>query len=123
MTKENNTVVWTEIPATDFERATKFYEGVLNASLNRDNTGPNPLAFLPAVNEDAISGHIYPGKPAPKGTGATIHLTVDCSLDVAKERITKAGGEVVSDVIEIPPGSFFYAVDTEGNSIGIFEYK
>lgn len=123
MTKEKNTVVWAEIPAADLERAIGFYGALLGTEPKRNTMGPNPMADLPIVGEKSVSGHIYPGSPAPKGTGPTIHLSVDCSLDVAKERVTKAGGEVVSDVIEIPPGSFFYALDTEGNSIGIFEYK
>jgi predicted enzyme related to lactoylglutathione lyase len=39
------------------------------------------------------------------------------------ERVRKGGGEVLSEVVHLPVGSFFYAQDTEGNSLGIFKYK
>ena len=37
------------------------------------------------------------------------------------ERVKQAGGTVVSPIIQIPPGRFFYATDPDGNSIGLFE--
>jgi predicted enzyme related to lactoylglutathione lyase len=53
----------------------------------------------------------------------TAHLAVQDDLSDAMARVRQGGGEVVSDVIEIPIGSFFYAKDTEGNSLGLFKYK
>ncbi len=54
---------------------------------------------------------------------ATPHFAVSDALSDAMERVRKGGGEVVSDVIDIPVGSFFYAKDTEGNSLGLFKYR
>lgn len=122
MTQALNRLVWTEIPVTDLDRAMAFYAKVLGEPLKRDDTGPNPMAMLPYSGElGAASGHLYPGKPAPKGEGTTVHLAVPFELDDAMARIGEAGGEIVSDVITIPAGSFFYAIDTEGNSLGIFK--
>lgn len=39
-----------------------------------------------------------------------------------KKRVTDAGGKVVSDTIDIPPGQFFYATDPDGNSLGFFKF-
>lgn len=114
-------VVWAEIPVTDMARARTFYAGLLGGELKEDTTGPNPIAFLPCDGEDVVAGHLYPGKPAARGTGPTIHLAVNGDLDAAMERVREGGGEVVSPVISIPAGSFFYAHDTEGNSVGLFK--
>ena len=39
--------VWFEIPATNFERAVKFYEAVFQVTLRRENIGGD-LAVFPA---------------------------------------------------------------------------
>ena len=112
-------VVWAEIPVADMARAKAFYASLLGAPLVDEEAGPNPLAMLPRTSEDEVAGHLYPGKPAPNGTGPTIHLRVD-ELQSAMVRVREGGGEVVSEIVTIPAGSFFYAIDTEGNSIGLF---
>ena len=112
--------VWTEIPATDLDRAIAFYSAVFNTELKKDETGPNPLAMFPTSTPGGIAGHIYPGKPAADGAGPTIHLACPDKLEDALARVTEAGGTVLSDVVTIPPGRFAYCLDTEGNSIGVF---
>lgn len=115
-------VCWMEIPVTDMDRATAFYNTVLETELKRDDTGPNPMATFPyPADKPSVAGHLYPGKPPAKGTGPTIHLAVPGKLEAALERVTQAGGEVVSPAIAIPPGRFAYALDLDGNSIGLFE--
>ncbi len=116
-----NRVVWAEIPVSDLSRATKFYETVLNEPLKLDETGPNPIALLPYPGGSGASGHLYPGTPAKRGDGATVHLAVYDELETAMGLVKEGGGDVVSDVVTIPAGSFFYAIDTEGNSLGIFK--
>ncbi|MEQ8507207.1 MAG: VOC family protein [Rhodospirillales bacterium] len=113
--------VWTEIPVTDLERATAFYNAVFETELNRiEDMGPDPIAMFPTSDKNGVAGHLYPGKPAPAGTGSTIHLQSPGDLDKARERVLEAGGAVVSEVITIPDGKFFYCQDPDGNSIGIF---
>lgn len=119
-TLTHHTVAWTEIPVTDLERAMAFYGAVLELTLTRTDAGPNPIADFPH-GEGAVSGHLYPGQPAPAGTGPTIHLGVPGTVEEAAERCTRAGGTLVGPVIEIPPGRFQYAQDLDGNSIGLFE--
>ena len=118
-----NRLVWAEIPVTDMARARAFYSAVLKGDLAENSDGPNPVAFLPYDGGDAASGHLYPGKPAARGTGPTIHLSVADALEATMERIRSNGGEVVSDVVSIPSGDFFYALDPDGNSIGFFKMK
>ena len=120
--KPENFTVWAEIPATDLDRAMAFYATVFQTELAKDESGPNPVAMFPTATPKGVAGHLYPGKPATEGSGPTIHLACPDKLEDAVERVTKAGGTVLSDPITIPPGRFAYCLDTEGNSIGIFSY-
>ncbi len=113
-------VAWTEIPVSDLKKAVAFYNDVFDYGLKIDDSGPNPLAML---NGAGVSGHFYPGKPAGDGSGPTIHLNVPGRLEDTTARWKKAGGTVLTDPIEIPPGRFAYALDPDGNSIGLFEAK
>lgn len=114
---------WAEIPVTDMDKGKAFYGKVLGVELVDSNDGPNPMAVLPTKDGMGIAGHLYPGTPAPKGTGNTVHIAATDRLETIMTRVTEAGGEVVSPSIDIPAGSFFYALDPDGNSIGFFNYK
>ncbi|NNE80914.1 MAG: VOC family protein [Silicimonas sp.] len=117
-----NAVVWTEIPVRDLDRGMAFYSKVFDYALNRDESGPNPISFIPTGDsENGIAGHLYPGDPAAPGTGPTIHLAVPDTLEATAARFASAGGTVKSDPIAIPPGRFQYGEDPDGNSIGLFE--
>ncbi len=115
-------IVFTEIPVSDPERACRFYETLLQGALVRDDNGPNPVWMLPHTADGHAAGHLYPGQPAAGGAGMTAHFAV-ADLEGAMERVRIAGGAIVSDVIDIPIGAFFYATDTEGNSLGLFRYN
>lgn len=115
-----NTCVWFEIPVRDLERARQFYSAVLKRDLVVTDGGPNPAVFFTSMSDGGVSGHLYPGKPSAAGTGPTIHLAAPDALDACMQRVWDSGGTVVSEVIEIPGGRFFYATDLDGNSIGFF---
>jgi predicted enzyme related to lactoylglutathione lyase len=118
-TKATPVARWFEIPVTDMARSMEFYGAVAGAALTLNEDGPNPIALFARSAAEGGGGHIYPGKPAPAGTGPTIHLAVD-NVEAAMARLTKAGGKIVTPVIEIPAGRFAYCLDLDGNSIGLF---
>lgn len=117
----DNAMVWFEIPVADMERSKAFYSAVLRTGFHDDDTGPNPIAVF-AVKEmkAGLSGHLYPGKPAPDGVGPTIHLAAPEPLEEALQRVGESGGRVLSAIIKIPAGRFAYCTDPDGNSIGLF---
>lgn len=114
--------VWMEIPVTDLDAATTFYETVLSTKLRRDETGPQPIAMFTTKGPDGIAGHLYAGKPSVDGTGPTIHFPCPDGLEKTTERVAAAGGQVLSPPIQIPPGRFAYCKDPDGNSISMFEF-
>lgn len=114
-------VAWSEIPTKDMDKAVAYYNAVFDYGLTINTDGPNPMAILPGSTENAVSGHIYPGTPAPLGQGPTLHLIVQGKLEDAITRVEMAGGTVLSPPIEIPNGRFAYTRDLDGNSIGLFE--
>lgn len=115
-----NAAVWFEIPVGDVERAKRFYGAVLENGLSDMEGGPNPAARFATAEQNAVGGHVYPGKPAAEGTGITIHLAVAAPLEDAMERVVANGGRVVSQPITIPAGRFVYCLDPDGNSFGLF---
>ena len=115
-----NSVVWTEIPVRDIDRGIAFYSSVFKFTMKRDDTGPNPMADLSSP-DGGVSGHLYPGTPARPGEGPTIHLAVPDTLEDTSARVEKNGGSVVSGPIPLPVGRFCYALDPDGNSVGLFE--
>jgi len=115
-----NAAVWFEIPVSDINRAKAFYSQVLMTEFADQNAGPNPMAVFAHAGENGVSGHLYPGKPAGDGSGPTLHLPVPDSLEAGLERVTAAGGRVLSPIIDIPAGRFAYCLDPDGNSIGIY---
>lgn len=119
-----NFAVWVEIPARDLDRAIAFYNAVFQFALERDESGPNPMAVFPVKDiGSGVGGHLYPGAPPADGAGPTPHFAAPDGLEDALARVGPAGGEVVSDPIPLPGGygRFAYCKDSEGNSIGLFE--
>jgi len=115
-----NAAVWFEIPVADQARAKAFYAAVLGGELKDQDGGPNPMSVFPAASGSAVSGHLYPGRPAAEGTGITIHLAAPAPLEAAMERVAAHGGKIVSPIVTIPAGRFVYCLDPDGNSFGLF---
>lgn len=119
--KPENALIWCEIPVSNLDKAVAFYSTALGYGMSIDTSGPNPKAVIPTADGKGLAGHLYPGKPAPVGSGSTVHLAVTGQLEDALADWKKAGGQVLSPPISIPPGRFAYGLDPDGNSIGLFE--
>jgi hypothetical protein len=120
--QRENRVVWFEIPSTDFDRAIRFYENILQTTLKRGPFGPTELAVFP-YNEPACSGAITPPEddPVVSRDGVILYLNADPSLDAVLARVPAAGGTVVQGRTDLPPGMGCFAKihDTEGNTVGL----
>ena len=114
-------VVWFEIPALDFERACRFYQGLLSTNLIRGTFGPHRMAVFP-YEDPAISGCLMEADGyKPGATGGLIYLNADPNLDEVLARVEQHGGNILVPRTALPDGMGFFAriQDTEGNAIGL----
>jgi predicted enzyme related to lactoylglutathione lyase len=115
-----NTLNWFEIPTTDLDRATTFYERVLGVSLKREDFGGTPMSIFTAKDPDLAGALVKDARRKPSSDGALVYLNVSGRLDAVVGRIASAGGEVLLPKMDIgDPGYIALFRDTEGNVIGL----
>jgi predicted enzyme related to lactoylglutathione lyase len=111
---------WFEIPATDLDRATRFYEVALDQKLKREVFADTPMAVFAGDCEAVRGAIIHDAKRKPTGDGALVYLNVEGQLDQVLARIPKAGGAVVLPRTAIgEPGFIALVRDSEGNVVGL----
>ncbi len=120
-----NAISWFEIPASDLERATKFYEtifGVSLAPLDLDNIKMRMFPLQDMMND--VGGALVDsgGFHKPSATdGPLIYLNGNPDLQNVLDKVEAAGGKIMVPKTEISPEYGFMGVfiDTEGNRIGL----
>jgi predicted enzyme related to lactoylglutathione lyase len=116
-----NTINWFEIPTTDLDRASRFYEAVLDASLKREHFAGTDthMAVFQGAEESVRGALIVDQRRKPAADGAIIYLHAR-DLDASLARTANAGGSVVMPKTDIGPQGFIAQVrDTEGNVVGL----
>jgi len=117
---KNNALTWFEIPTADFQRATEFYESLLDTKL-RAFPGPEPCNMFPS-GDDGVGGCIVQrDQHRPSEQGALVYLNAEGKLDATLKRAEKMGVTVLVPRTEIPGGFGYYACfqDSEGNHVGL----
>ena len=112
-------IAWVEIPATDFQRAVKFYNAILNLDLNAMDFGHEKMAFFPN-DEGAIS---FAPDFKPSRDGVLVSLETENDLDGTIKRVKANGGEIVQPKTKIEAegrGYFALFIDSEGNKVGLY---
>ena len=120
----NNPVGWFEIYVQDADRARKFYEAVLEVTLQR-LPGPDieMWAFGMDMEAPGASGALVKMPGVPSGGSTLVYFSCeDCAVEGA--RVAGAGGKVHRDKMSIGEYGFIVlAVDTEGNMFGLHSMK
>ena|SRR5690348_1029884 len=112
---------WIEIPVLDMARAKKFYNELLDVSLNEMSMGGNDYALFDAKDRfntgSLVKGHGY----VPSLLGVVVYLNGGNDLSAVLSRVTKAGGKVLlpKTFLSKEAGHIAYFVDTEGNKMGL----
>ena len=121
----NNAISWFEIPATDLDRAQKFYESIFGISLIPMDLPNIKMRMFPLDNMNTgICGAVVDsgGFHKPSATdGPLIYLNGNPDVQIVLDKVEGAGGSVMVPKTEISPEYGFMAViiDTEGNRIGL----
>lgn len=122
MTTTRNAINWFEIFVADMDRATRFYETVLDISLRREVFAGDPMAVFPAADSGVGGALVHRGDaPHQPGSGGTVvYLDATGKLDACIGRVGKAGGRVITPKIDIgDPGHIAIVCDSEGNVVGL----
>jgi predicted enzyme related to lactoylglutathione lyase len=127
-----NRVVHFEIHAKDLDRTQKFYEDVFGWTIT--DMGPQMGNFRvvvtgkdePGSQWSGINGGINPRRgEGPKG-GEPVNAFI-CTVEVENiddtlEKISRAGGTVALDKMDVPGvGILAYRKDPEGNIFGVLQ--
>jgi predicted enzyme related to lactoylglutathione lyase len=112
-------ISWFAIPATNFERAVRFYETIMETKLHVGEFGPEEIAVFEHASADGVGGCVTTGKPSTEGV--LIYLCADGRLDRTLALTVQAGGRIEVPKYEIPGGLGFSAhiIDSEGNRVGL----
>jgi predicted enzyme related to lactoylglutathione lyase len=117
----NNLISIVEIATSDFSRAVKFFQSILNVSIEAVDMGGTQMGIIPAeagaVNLCLVKGEDI--KPSTDGT--VVYLNAGEDLQPMLERVKQNGGQVLVPKTEIGPDMGFFALflDTEGNKLGL----
>ena len=112
---------WFEIPAQDLDRASRFYESVLEAQLTREDQGAIRMAVFPHAKSQPSGALVKADGYRPADQGSVVYLNVD-DIRPALARVPKAGGTVLQPATKLPDQSGVFAQfrDSEGNRVGLF---
>ena len=114
---------WFQIPATDIDRAVKFYETVLQTAFHRMDDGRSKHAFfgVDTLGTDRTGGEILQSPDdRPSTDGVTLYLDAPGGVDATLSRVEPAGGKISRPKMSIGEnGVIALIIDTEGNEIGL----
>jgi predicted enzyme related to lactoylglutathione lyase len=116
-----HTINWFEIPTTNLDRASKFYEAVLATSLKREHFAGNDthMAVFQGPEDSVRGALIADERRKPVADGALVYLHAP-DLDASLARTEPAGGQIVLPKTDIgDPGFIALVRDTEGNVVGL----
>ena len=119
-----NAISWFEIPSTDLNRATKFYETIFGISLIPMDMPNIKMRMFPIEDMMGVGGAIVDsgGFHKPSATdGPLVYLNGNPDVQTVLDKVEAAGGKIMVPKTEISPeyGYMAVIVDTEGNRIGL----
>ena len=119
-----NAISWFEIPASDLDRATRFYEAIFGVKLIPVDMESIRMRMFPLEDMMGVGGAVVDsgGFHKPSSTdGPLIYLNGNPDLQNVLSKVEAAGGKIMVPKTEISPeyGYMAVIVDTEGNRIGL----
>lgn len=120
---QKHAISWFEIPATDLDRAQKFYEAILGISMIPMEMPEFKMRMFPVENQmEGIGGALVNSADfyKPSATdGTLVYLNGNPDVQNVLDKVEAAGGKIVMPKTEISPEYGFMAViiDTEGNRV------
>ena len=119
-----NAISWFEIPATDLNRAQKFYEKIFDISMIPMDMQNMKMRMFPLEDMMGVGGALIDSGGFHKASatdGPLIYLNGNPDVQHVLDKVPGAGGQVILPKTEISPeyGYMAIIIDTEGNRIGL----
>ena len=118
----SNALNWFELPATDINRAIKFYNAVLGVEMEPFEAMPGfKMTMFPYEPSKEVGGGIVQGEGyVPSAEGTVVYLNGGEDLSAPLGRVEAAGGQILLPKTDIGENGFMaYILDTEGNKVGL----
>jgi uncharacterized protein len=118
-------ITWFQIPASDLQRAKRFYETICGCSLEQLVSQPTMeiWGFPADATKGEVGGALVCGEGAiPSPTGTAVFLNANPDLQAVLDRVEGAGGAILipKTAIEMNDAGYFAMItDTEGNTVGL----
>jgi predicted enzyme related to lactoylglutathione lyase len=120
-TARTDALNWFELYVTDFNRARRFYETILQTPLQVGEMGNCQMGVFAHDMKNGVGGSItrMDGMTGGKG-GTVVYLNVEGDLDGVLKRIPESGGTVIKPRTSIGEHGFIgLFTDTENNTVGL----
>ena len=110
-----------EIPATDIQRAIKFYEGIFNLKIEKMEMPGMEMGIFPYENQMVPGVIMKEDDLQPSANGVTIYLNAGDNLQVILDKVEEYGGTIIVPKTAHADESGYFALflDTEGNKLGL----
>lgn len=125
MTTRKDALNWFELYVTDYDRAKRFYEAILQTPLIDVPSEGARMGIFPHDEKGGVGGSITHRPELVGGPGGTmVYLNVEGDLDGVLSRVAKAGGSTVKGRTSIGEHGFIGLIkDTESNLVGLHSFK
>lgn len=116
-----NLVSIVEIPTADLSRAIRFYQNILDVSIEEAAMGDTRMGVFPADGESVNVVLIHGADYKPTTEGVVLYLSAGDDLQPILDKVDQHGGQVILAKTEISPemGYFALFIDSEGNKLGL----
>ncbi len=123
-----NAINWFEIPVTNYERAKKFYNTILDVEITDYHMPEKNMKygiFPYDMENNGVGGAIAQmAEMKPSADGSTVYLNGGDDLSVALARVVTAGGQIIMPKTDIDENGFIAQfIDTEGNRVALHSMK
>ena len=119
-----NAINWFEIPVSNYERAKKFYDTILNLEITDFHMPEKNMKYgmfpYDMQNKGVGGAIVQMNEMKPSVDGSTVYLNGGDDLNVALSKVEAAGGQVFMPKTDIQENGFIAQfIDTEGNRVAL----
>lgn len=117
------TTIWIEIPASDIERAARFYGAVFDTSLDISSDEVRRTATITNTEATGVGASLTETAGFEPGEqGPLVYFLAEGAIEAMLERVKAAGGQVLIPRTSMGQDAGYFATfkDSEGNVLAFY---